>query len=373
MGRQIFIIEGRLKRMSAIRKLTGMGGDVRQIAKLLQAKAPPGHKLAFINEEEAELLKRRGGSGRITPEGIPSYELDDNLQISGASPATETPTTAPVSMPDIQATTLSPASNTGDISAPSSLSTNYSIAPQAAGVPSTAPITSGFSPSVDYSLTPAGTTFTPGGTAVGQTSDASAPQLGETGGQPIAATPTAPEKSFGQKTLDYLGQSKTLAALGIGGTQAILGANAVKKAQNEAAQAKQQLQSMAAPYQQQGQQLQQLANQGQLTPANQQTLQAARAQLSQGAEARGGVGAAQAANQIANLTQSLLANQMNMGIQLQGVGDKIAQGAIQTGIQADQYINQLTSSYAQNIARTVAGATGLPGQNTTTTTVQQTS
>ena len=359
--------------MSAIRKLTGMGGDVRQIAKLLQAKAPPGHNLAFINEEEAALLKRRGGSGRITPEGIPSYELDDNLQISGASPATEAPTTAPVSMPDIQPTTLSPASNTGDISAPSSLSTNYSIAPQAAGVPSTAPITSGFSPSTDYSLTPAGTTFTPGGTAVGQTSDASAPQLGETGGQPIAATPPAPEKSFGQKTLDYLGQPKTLAALGIGGTQAILGANAVKKAQNEAAQAKQQLQSMAAPYQQQGQQLQQLANQGQLTPANQQTLEAARAQLSQGAENRGGVGAAQAANQIANLTQSLLANQMNMGIQLQGVGDKIAQGAIQTGIQADQYINQLTSSYAQNIARTVAGATGLPGQNTTTTTVQQTS
>ena len=70
--------------MSAIRKLTGMGGDVRQIAKLLQAKAPPGHKLAFINEEEAALLKRRGGSGRITPEGLPSYELDDNLQISGA-------------------------------------------------------------------------------------------------------------------------------------------------------------------------------------------------------------------------------------------------------------------------------------------------
>jgi hypothetical protein len=357
--------------MSAIKKLTGMGSDVRQIAKLLQAKAPPGHKLAFISEEEAALLKSRGGSGRITPEGIPSYELEDSLQIAGASPATETATTAPVSTPDIQATSLAPVSNTGDISAPTSLSTNYSIAPQAAGVPSNAPITSGFSPSTDYSLTPSGTTFSPGGTAVGQVSDASAPQLGETGGQPIAATPAAPDKSFGQKAIDYLSQPKTLAALGIGGTQAILGANAVRKAQNEAAQAKQQLQTMAAPYQQQGQQLQQLANQGQLTPANQQTLEAARAQLAQGAEARGGVGAAQAANQIATLTNSLLANQMNMGIQLQGVGDKIAQGAIQTGIQADQYINQLTSSYAQNIARTVAGAVGLPGQTQTTTTVQQ--
>ena len=360
--------------MSAIRKLTGMGGDVRQIAKLLQAKAPPGHKLAFISEEEAQLLKDRGGSGRITPEGIPSYEetpIDIGFGPGNYQPADATGGamgTSPTNAQIEQGAGISPpASNTGDISAPSSLSTNYSIAPQAAGVPSNAPITSGFSPSTNYSLTPAGTTFTPGGTAVGQTSDASAPQLGEPGGQPIASTPPAPEKSFSQKTLDYLSEPKTLAALGIGGTQAILGANAVKKAQNEAAQAKQQLQSMAAPYQQQGQQLQQLANQGQLTPANQQTLQAARAQLAQGAEARGGVGAAQAANQIANLTQNLLSQQMNLGIQLQGMGDKIAQGAIQTGIQADQYINQLTSSYAQNIARTVAGATGLPGQQTSTT------
>ena len=361
--------------MSAIRKLTGMGGDVRQIAKLLQAKAPPGHKLAFISEEEAQLLKDRGGSGRITPEGIPSYEetsIDIGFGPGNYQPADATGGamgTSPTNAQIEQGAGISPpASNTGDISAPSSLSTNYSIAPQAAGVPSNAPITSGFSPSTNYSLTPAGTTFTPGGTAVGQTSDASAPQLGGTGGQPIASTPPAPEKSFGQKTLDYLSEPKTLAALGISGTQAILGANAAKKAKEDADAAKQQLQSMAAPYQQQGQQLQQLANQGQLTPANQQVLQAARAQLAQGAEARGGVGAAQATNQIATLTNSLLANQMNMGLQLQGVGDKIAQGAIQTGIQADQYINQLTSSYAQNIARTVAGATGIGGQGNVTVT-----
>jgi len=360
--------------VNAVRNLTKMGTDVRQIAKLLQAKSPPGHKLAYINDEEAALLKSRGGSGRLIEDtGIRSYDetyYSDPTSAQGQQAVTETPS-APVSTPDVQTTSISPVSNTGDISAPSSLSTDYSIAPKAAGVPSSAPITSGLSSSTDYSLTPSGTTFTPGGTAVGQTTTTEgSPQLGEAGGQPIDSSGQAKEKSTIDKILSGLGSpsSKTLSALGIGGTQALLGANAVKKAQNEAAQSKQQLQAMAAPYQQQGQQLQQLANQGQLTPANQQTLQAARAQLAQGAEARGGVGAAQAATQIANLTQSLLANQMNMGIQLQGVGDKIAQGAIQTGIQADQYINQLTSSYAQNIARTVAGATGLPGQSQTTTT-----
>ena len=50
--------------VSAVRKLTGVGGDVRQIARLLQKKAPPGHMLAYINQEEADLLKARGGSGK---------------------------------------------------------------------------------------------------------------------------------------------------------------------------------------------------------------------------------------------------------------------------------------------------------------------
>jgi len=58
-----------------------------------------------------------------------------------------------------------------------------------------------------------------------------------------------------------------------------------------------------------------------------------------------------------------LQQQMNMGLQLQQVGDKIAQGAISAGAQADQYVNQLTASYAQNIARTVFGTQGEKGSN----------
>ena len=42
--------------------------------KLLETYAPEGEFLAFINEDEAKLLKQFGGSGRITEAGIPSFD-----------------------------------------------------------------------------------------------------------------------------------------------------------------------------------------------------------------------------------------------------------------------------------------------------------
>jgi len=338
--------------MKAARKLTSMGADVRQIAKLLQAKAPPGHKLAYINDEEAALLKRRGGSGRITEAGIPSYELDDNLAITGASPATQPETPSAPVQQEVSATPVAPVQAT----------TPTDVAPTA---PADTNVASPYAGTEAQSFLGTGQTAKP---VAPQTSTAAIP---ETLGQyDIATQPTTPpeQPSFTDKLLQSLGQPKSLAALGIGGTEALLGANAVRKARADAQQAQQQLQAMAAPYQTQGQQLQQLAIQGQLTPANQQTLQAAQAQLAQGAEARGGVGVAQAATQIANLQAQLLQNQLNTGIQIQAIGDKIAQGAVQTGIQQDQYINNLTNSYAMNVARLAAGAAGIPGQQPVYTT-----
>ena len=63
--------------MATLKKLTRVGADVRQIARLLQAKAPDGHMLAYITPEEAELLKSQGGSGKEHADtGIPSFEYD---------------------------------------------------------------------------------------------------------------------------------------------------------------------------------------------------------------------------------------------------------------------------------------------------------
>jgi len=63
--------------MATLKKLTRMGADVRQIARLLQAKAPEGHMLAYITPDEAKLLKSQGGSGKEHEDtGIPSFEYD---------------------------------------------------------------------------------------------------------------------------------------------------------------------------------------------------------------------------------------------------------------------------------------------------------
>ena len=61
--------------MATLKKMTRMGADVRQIARLLQAKAPENHMLAYITPEEAQMLKDRGGSGKPHADtGIPSFE-----------------------------------------------------------------------------------------------------------------------------------------------------------------------------------------------------------------------------------------------------------------------------------------------------------
>jgi hypothetical protein len=64
---------------------------------------------------------------------------------------------------------------------------------------------------------------------------------------------------------------------------------------------------------------------------------------------------AQAQAAVEQLRQQLLQQQYDYGLKLSGIGDNIAVGAIKTGMQADQYANQLTSTYFNNIARIAAG------------------
>ena len=43
-------------------------------------------QLAYINEEEAGILKLLGGSGNMTPQGIPSFEPGGNMSPGGDTP-----------------------------------------------------------------------------------------------------------------------------------------------------------------------------------------------------------------------------------------------------------------------------------------------
>jgi len=47
--------------------------SLKQAAKLLNKHSPDGESLAYINPEEARLLRASGGSGIMTVAGVPSY------------------------------------------------------------------------------------------------------------------------------------------------------------------------------------------------------------------------------------------------------------------------------------------------------------
>ena len=75
-------------RSKIARQLLAEGGVSLDDAKMM---APPGEFLAYINPKEADILKAAGGSGIMTPMGIPSFiEYDDDFG-SGFESAKSTP------------------------------------------------------------------------------------------------------------------------------------------------------------------------------------------------------------------------------------------------------------------------------------------
>jgi len=338
--------------MATLKKMTRMGADVRQIARLLQAKAPEGHMLAYITPDEAEMLKSQGGSGKTHADtGIPSFEDEGGYGFTedtayDIGDVRSEPTPQVFSQPDyspqaVSGTTVTP------VVAPDS-------APEQVSAP--APVTFG--------------NTTPGGyqrfveQATPQRPALTAPF--DTSAQIDTSRPPV-DKGIVKRLTEATGMKEdTLARLGIGGLQAILGARTARKAAEQGREGKAEMQSMAQPYLTKGAELQRAAQAGELTPQSQQALQAVQAQTAQQATSRGGVGTMQSQAQVEAFRQQLLASQYDYGLKLSGIGDQIALGAIKTGLQADQYVNQLTNNYYTNIARTLYGTPPQVAQPTTT-------
>jgi len=319
---------------SALRKMTSVGADVRQIAALLQAKAPKGHMLAYITPQEAALLKAEGGSGKPQEDtGIPSFENEFEMteQDMGAG---QVPTDANSSMP---------------------VDTSVGSAPEISPTIS-AP------PPPEISTFPTGSQFetptAPVAPGLAGATPADIQQYMDIGAGRSTALPDqeGPQKGYADKLSEALGISKgDLGKLGVAGIQGLLGGRQAAQAAEAGQAGKREIQAVAAPYQAKGQELQAAAQRGELTPTGQQAIAAARAQAAQGAQARGGVGAQQIEAQVQALRNQLLQQQYDYGLKLSGIGDQMALGAIRTGMQADQYANQLTASYFSNIARIAAG------------------
>jgi hypothetical protein len=346
---------------SAVRKLTGVGGDIRKIARLLQKEAPPGHMLAYINQEEADLLKARGGSGEPHADtGVPSFEEEYVPDYSPTSQYTGSSYGDAENLGTIQYAAPETSGLRGSYeNAAAKLGMDYDATVGLKNLPERVQTDADIAAVGDRFYTPSQLGFQPGG-SYPSTIDpnvvaaaAAIPTPREQGFAPGGSTPTD-VKNVEPGFFEGMTED-TKKRLGIAGIQGVLGAYQTQQAAEQGRKAREELMRLAQPYQEQGKKLIAQAQSGELTPAAQQTLQAAQAQAAQGAQARGGVGAQQAQAQVEALRQQLLQNQYDYGLKVSGIGDNIATGAIRTGLEADRYVNQLTNSYFTNIARTAYG------------------
>ena len=319
--------------------------DLAAIAAMLTSKGRGNDTLlAHITPREAEILKAAGGSGTTNPEtGL--LEFYDGEATSGEIAAQQFPDygaptpEATASLPfstgpePISDTPVAPSSATYAAPSATQYGASYGFQPTGA-VGTQAQVPTDFGPATPPSL----------GLGYG-VRDTVAPSAA------LETTSRPPEKSG---FLDKL-TTTDMVRLGLAGGLGLYGSQQAKKGAQQAQQAAQEQKAVGAPYQAQGQELQRAAQAGELSATGQQSLQALQARLAQGAESRGGVGAAQVAAQAEAYRQQLLSQQYNLGLQVSNIGDQIALGAIRTGLQADQALNQASTNFYTNLAAIGAG------------------
>ena len=338
-----------------------LGTDLASIAQLLRSKGRgKDTMLAHITPKEAALLKRRGGSGSINPEtGLPEFEDSGSYDYSPPEPVSPTydvvnqqgqftPTQADTGVPVQVGSSYTPG---GDAYAP---------APSASGK-TAYDVLDQFGQTTPYGVPqPSQPNLVQSGPAFPTVTSAPSPVAPGVVSPAQQAAPTDKPGTL-DKLKEYLTSEKgvnTLSRLGLTAGLGAFGASQARKAgaQTQAATAEQK--AIAQPYTQQGQQLVAQAQQGTLSPASQQALDAAKAQVNQGIANRGGVGSQQASNQIGNLYQSLLDNQYKYGLQIMQIGDNITLGAIKSGLQLDQQLQTTTNNFYAQLASIAAGGSG---------------
>ena len=149
--------------------------------------------------------------------------------------------------------------------------------------------------------------------------------------------------------------NEQMVRLGLSGGLGIYGALQQRKALEQIGKSTGQEKAIAKPYQDEGRKLIDAAQRGELTPAGVQQFQAVKAQLAQGAESRGGVGVAQAVAQAEAFKNQLLQGQYDYGLKVSQIGDNIALGAIRTGMQLDQQLNQANMAFYSQLGALAAG------------------
>ena len=339
--------------------------DLPALAKIIQSKGKKGDTiLAHINPREAALLKRRGGSGTINPEtGLPQF--DDYgptySELGYTPPSEQAGPPVQLASPDVQAG-YTGSQYGGQAAAPVSAEP-IAAAPQY--TPTATDTSGGYGISAGggggYNIATGAPLTNPLGAGAATTPSTPGLQVPQDISQAMGALTPEQQATYGattppKDTGKILGMSpETLARLGLAGGLGLFGASQAKKAAVQGQAAAGQQQAIAQPYQSTGANLQRAAAAGELTPQSLQSYQGLQAQLAQGVANRGGVGAEQASSQLEAFRQTLLTNQYNYGLQVSQIGDQIALGAIRTGLQLDQQLNQANNQFYTSLAGIAAG------------------
>ena len=327
------------------------------LAQLLQKKGRGKDTiLAHITPGEARRLKKDGGSGTINPDtGLFEFEDDGDFPVYNSSGEEMAPAEVGRANPDLYAGGELPAADqqtrfTPTVEAPAAEQTfQPTPALDYASQPSAQPQQPSYGQS-QYSL---GGMTPPLGLQVPTAADTSL-QPGIKAGMLGEEAQPKPAEGMSAQTKDMLLKG----ALGLG--TGLAGAYAGRKSAQQAQAAKGEMAAIGAPYQQKGQELQAAALRGELTPAGQQQVQAARAQLAQGIERRGGVGAAQAATQLAGFKQQLLDTQYNYGLKVAQIGDSYAANAIRLGLTQDKEMAALMGGLTSAAGAFIGGQPNVP-------------
>jgi hypothetical protein len=328
-----------------------LGLDMAGIAQLIRSQGRGNDTvLAHITPREAALLKASGGSGTVNPmTGLPEFQEEEFDFDIGFGPGAYNP---PVQAEEIQGATFTPEQNAffgygADI--PMDLGDNQTA------------------PQVDFSQMDIG--FGPGEfqpPTAPQEIQGMGPEQFARFASPVTpsqlATPQAPSflERAGTEIKDRLGKAKLEDILRVGGMAGLgaLGATRSRQGQQQAQNIQGQLQQMAQPYYQTGQDYIQRGQTGALLPAQQQQLDAMRAQSRQ-QQARAGTTSGTMAQQseaaIARQADLFRQQLVDYGFKLTGIGDQITKGAVQAGYSASQDAQNAASQFYRSMFSLLPG------------------
>ena len=132
------------------------------------------------------------------------------------------------------------------------------------------------------------------------------------------------------------------------------GLAASRRARKDAERTRAEMERMAAPIRQTGEQLLSAGQRGELTASQQQQIEAARAATRQDLARRGvtsGTAAQQAENRITELAQRFAQTNIDNGVRLIGAANSYNAQAIQMAYKMNSDANAMTNSYFTNLMR----------------------